>query len=71
MGGAGLTQPELFCVPEACDYFHPNDAGHKIMAQAVYKALFGTDLPAYDKNEDSIKNPPKDKWFILYYLRLL
>ena len=32
MGGSDLSMPELFCVPDACDYFHPNENGHKIMA---------------------------------------
>jgi len=54
MGGKELTMPELFCVPDACDYFHPNDAGHKIMAQVIYKKLFGGDLPELKEEELTI-----------------
>lgn len=45
MGGNGLTMPELFCVPDACDYFHPNDAGHKIIAKVMYQKFFGEEMP--------------------------
>lgn len=41
MGGPHLSNPELFCTPSQCDYFHPNDAGHKRMAEIAYEALFG------------------------------
>lgn len=37
MGGKDLSMTELFCVPDACDYFHPNDAGHKLMAKVIYR----------------------------------
>ena len=44
MGGHDLSMPELFCVPDACDYFHPNEIGHDKMAKVIYKAIFGEEM---------------------------
>ena len=51
MGGKDLSMIELFCVPDLCDYFHPNDAGHKIIAKVVYRKLLGEEMP--ELKEDS------------------
>merc|ERR1719387_609150 len=44
MGGAGLTEKELFCDMQNCDPVHPNDAGYDWMASTVYKKLFYEDI---------------------------
>ena len=44
MGGTDLSMPELFCLPEACDYFHPNEGGHKIIAKVIYSTIFGEEM---------------------------
>ena len=50
MGGRDLSQPELYCVPDACDYFHPNEGGHLVMAKTIYKAIFGVEIPEMPKD---------------------
>lgn len=50
MGGHDLSQPELFCVPDACDYFHPNEGGHQVIAKVIYKAIFDQEIPEMPKD---------------------
>lgn len=57
MGGPTLSNPELFCKPSSCDYFHPNDEGHHRMAEIVYEALFGDNKGA--STALTIKRPDK------------
>ena len=44
MGGAQFKNPPLFCNKKdktsCCDGVHPVDAGYKVLAETVYKALF-------------------------------
>ena len=51
MGGNDLSMPELFCVPDACDYFHPNEIGHKLIAKVIYKTIFGEEMPEVPDSE--------------------
>ena len=39
MGGLKINK-SLFCDKTCCDGVHPVDAGYKVLAQTVYKALF-------------------------------
>ena len=57
MGGPHLSNPELFCTPGQCDYFHPNDAGHFRMAEIAYEAIFGPNLGA--QHALTVKRPDK------------
>jgi len=50
MGGHDLNLPELYCVPDACDYFHPNEGGHSVMAKVIYNKLFGEEIPKMPDN---------------------
>lgn len=60
MGGAALNRYQWWCDRQCCDTVHPNDAGHSVLAAAVYASLFNKGVAPWPAGELAPEPPVEE-----------